>query len=80
MLVVPSRCMHERRGGAVVAVDHLEVLKRMLVFIAPLTTLVLSEPALVWCTSLAIGQHSGLIELAALAPANIVICRYLYAT
>ena len=37
------------------------------------TALVLSEPLLVWCTSLFIGQCSTVTELAALGPANIVI-------
>lgn len=53
--------------------ELLNLLQRMAVFALPLTALVLSEPLLVWCTSLCIGQFSTITELAALGPANIVI-------
>ena len=53
--------------------ELLSLLQRMVVFIIPLTALVLSEPLLVWCTSLFIGQFGTISELAALGPANIVI-------
>ncbi len=47
--------------------------KRMLAFTAPLTALVLSDPLLLWCTSLFVGQCCTVTELAALGPGNIVI-------
>ena len=53
--------------------ELLRLLQRMAIFTLPLTALVLSEPLLVWCTSLFIGQFSTITELAALGPANIVI-------
>ena len=55
------------------APELLDLLRRMIVFLLPLTALVLSEPLLVWCTSLFIGQFGTISELAALGPANIVI-------
>ena len=53
--------------------ELMVLLRRMVVFLMPLTALVLSEPLLVWCTSLFIGQFGNVAELAALGPANIVI-------
>ncbi|GAX79769.1 hypothetical protein CEUSTIGMA_g7209.t1 [Chlamydomonas eustigma] len=50
-----------------------DILGQMISFVLPLTSLVLSEPLLVWCTSLFIGQCASIVELAALGPANVVI-------
>ncbi|KAG1674595.1 hypothetical protein FOA52_001844 [Chlamydomonas sp. UWO 241] len=49
------------------------LLRRMLVFLFPVTALVLSEPLLGLVTSMFIGQFCSTAELAALGPANIVI-------
>ena len=53
-----------------------DLLKRMTLFLLPVTALVLSEPLLGLCTSLFIGQYSTSLELAAHGPANIVICEH----
>ena len=88
MLHVPCRSRGRLRAHASTSGIHLEesasndfgtvpellnLLRRMIVFLLPLTALVLSEPLLVWCTSLFIGQFGTISELAALGPANIVI-------
>jgi hypothetical protein len=56
------------------APDMGALLLRMLMFLLPVTALVLSEPLLGLCTSMFIGQYASTLELAALGPANIVIC------
>ena len=53
--------------------ELLAITQRMLIFTAPLTALVLSDPLLLWCTSLFVGQCCPVTELAALGPGNIVI-------
>ena len=88
MLHVPSRSRRRPRAFASTSDIHLagsasnkfgtvpellSLMRRMVVFLLPLTALVLSEPLLVWCTSLFIGQFGTISELAALGPANIVI-------
>lgn len=51
-----------------------KMLGRMLVFSIPISSIVLAEPLLAFTTSLFIGQFGSNAELAALGPANIVIC------